>query len=35
VYFQDFGVRTEINMIMDARDATVTGPLQTDIVAVR
>jgi Xaa-Pro aminopeptidase len=34
VYFQDFGVRTEINMIVYARDAVVTGPLQTDIVAV-
>ena len=33
-YFQDFGVRTEINMIVYARDAVVTGPLQTDIVAV-
>ena len=34
VYFQDFGVRTEINMIVYARDAVVTGPLQTDIVAL-
>ena len=34
VYFQDFGVRTEINMIVYARDAVVTGPLQTDIVAI-
>ena len=34
VYFQDFGVRTEINMIVYSRDAAVTGPLQTDIVAV-
>jgi Xaa-Pro aminopeptidase len=32
VYFRDFGVRSEINMIVDARDATVTGPLQTEIV---
>ena len=35
VYFSDFGVRTEINMVMGAGDATVTGPLQTAIVALR
>jgi Xaa-Pro aminopeptidase len=34
VYFSDFGVRTEINMIMHARDAVVTGPLQAEIVAL-
>jgi Xaa-Pro aminopeptidase len=34
VYFHDFGVRTEINMVMDAHDATVTGPLQTEILAL-
>jgi Xaa-Pro aminopeptidase len=32
VYFEDFGVRTEINMIVAARDAVVTGPLQLEIV---
>jgi Xaa-Pro aminopeptidase len=32
VYFDDFGVRTEINMIVQAHDAVVTGPLQTQIV---
>ncbi len=32
VYFDDFGVRTEINMVTSATDATVTGPLQTDIL---
>ena len=32
VYFDDFGVRTEINMVTSAKDATVTGPLQTDIL---
>ena len=32
VYFEDFGVRTEINMIVTARDAVVTGPLQMEIV---
>jgi len=34
VYFPDFGVRSEINMIMYARDAVVTGPLQDAIVAL-
>ena len=32
LYFDDFGVRTEINMIVAARDAAVTGPLQTELV---
>jgi Xaa-Pro dipeptidase len=34
VYFSDFGVRSEINLIMNARDATVSGPLQTEILAL-
>jgi len=34
LYFDDFGVRTEINMTVSARDAAVTGPLQTEIVAL-
>jgi Xaa-Pro aminopeptidase len=34
VYFPDFGVRTEINMVMGTRDATVTGPLQTEVLAL-
>ncbi|PYR55259.1 MAG: hypothetical protein DMF91_24765 [Acidobacteria bacterium] len=34
VYFDDFGVRTEINMIVQERDATVTGPSQTEILAL-
>ena len=34
VYFPDFGVRSEINMVVDAHDATVTGPLQTEILAL-
>jgi Xaa-Pro aminopeptidase len=34
VYFPDFGVRTEINMVMGAAIATVTGPLQTEILAL-
>jgi Xaa-Pro dipeptidase len=34
VYFDDFGVRTEINMIISPRDAAVTGPLQTEILAL-
>ena len=34
VYFDDFGVRSEINMIVLTREAVVTGPLQTEIVAL-
>ena len=34
VYFDDFGVRSEINMIVGVREAAVTGPLQTEIVAL-
>jgi Xaa-Pro aminopeptidase len=34
VYFDDFGVRSEINMIVRDRDAAVTGPLQNEIVAL-
>jgi len=34
VYFDDFGVRTEINMTVSARDAAVTGPLQREILAL-
>jgi Xaa-Pro aminopeptidase len=34
VYFEDFGVRTEINMIVGAREAAVTGPLQQAIVTL-
>jgi Xaa-Pro aminopeptidase len=32
VYFDDFGIRSEINMIVQAHDAVVTGPVQADIV---
>ena len=32
VYTKDFGVRTEINMFIGEREATVTGPLQTEFV---
>lgn len=32
VYTKEFGVRTEINMFIGEREATVTGPLQTDFV---
>ena len=34
VYFSDFGVRSEINMIVFERDAVVTGPLQNEIAAL-
>jgi Xaa-Pro aminopeptidase len=32
VYFEDFGIRSEINMIVQAHDAVVTGALQTELV---
>ncbi len=32
VYFKDYGIRSEINMIVQARDAVVTGALQTELV---
>ena len=32
VYTPEFGVRTEINMVIGDRTATVTGPLQTEFV---
>jgi len=34
VYFDDFGVRTEINVMMGVDDAPVTGPLQAEILAL-
>ena len=34
VYFPDFGVRSEINMIVFAHDAVVSGPLQHEILAL-
>jgi len=34
VYFKDFGVRSEINMIVQARDAVVTGALQHELVSL-
>jgi Xaa-Pro aminopeptidase len=34
VYTPEFGVRTEINMVVGERDAEVTGPLQTAIVTL-
>ena len=34
LYFDDFGVRTEINMIVREHDAAVTGPLQTEILTL-
>jgi Xaa-Pro aminopeptidase len=32
LYFADFGVRTEINMVVERHQATVTGPAQREIV---
>jgi Xaa-Pro aminopeptidase len=34
LYFEDFGIRSEINMIVRDRDATVTGPRQTEIMTL-
>jgi Xaa-Pro aminopeptidase len=34
LYFDDFGVRSEINMIVRDHDAVVTGPLQVEILAL-
>ena len=34
VYFDDFGVRTEINMVVGDRDAAITGEVQTEIVTL-
>lgn len=34
LYFTDFGVRSEINMVVHPREATVTGPLQLDILTL-
>jgi Xaa-Pro dipeptidase len=34
LYFDDFGVRSEINMTVRGREASVTGPVQSKIVAL-
>jgi Xaa-Pro aminopeptidase len=34
VYFEDFGVRSEINMVIGPREARVSGPVQVEIVAL-
>ena len=34
LYFDDFGVRSEINMLVRAHDAVVTGPRQTEILSL-
>ena len=34
VYFPDFGIRTEINMIVRAGSAEVSGPLQPAILTL-
>jgi len=34
LYFDDFGIRSEINMLIRDHDAVVTGPLQAEIVAL-
>ena len=35
LYFESFGVRTEINMYYGQRDAPITGPAQTEIVQLQ
>ncbi|MBQ00720.1 MAG: hypothetical protein CL477_08545 [Acidobacteria bacterium] len=35
VYFEDFGLRTEVNLHIGQESATVTGPLQTEIRTLR
>ena len=34
VYFPDFGIRSEINMVIGERDAPVTGPVQRELQAL-
>jgi Xaa-Pro dipeptidase len=34
VYFPDFGVRSEINLVVSKHDARVTGALQSEILAL-
>src|SRR4029078_7525492 len=34
VYFNHFGVRTEVNMYVDTREARVSGPAQAAIIAL-
>ena len=34
VYFDDFGVRSEINLIVRAHDVSITGPVQTEILTL-
>ncbi len=34
IYTKTFGVRTEINMVVGKRDATVTGPCQTELMRI-
>lgn len=35
IYFDSFGVRSEINMVFGQRDAVITGPVQTEIVKLQ
>ena len=34
LYFDDFGVRSEINLVVGDKSAPVTGPVQTEILAL-
>jgi Xaa-Pro aminopeptidase len=33
-YFSDFGIRSEINMVIGERTAPVTGPVQRELLAL-
>ena len=32
VYFPDFGIRSEVNVLVEEQDARVTGPAQSEIL---
>ncbi len=34
IYLQTFGIRTEINMVVGAESAEVTGPIQRELVRI-
>ena len=34
VYFPEFGIRSEVNLIVHAQDAEVTGPVQRELLAL-
>jgi Xaa-Pro aminopeptidase len=34
IYLPEFGIRSEVNIFVDDREARVTGPIQTEILAL-